>query len=115
MRKASRKTLKAKADRLFSQYIRNRGFCEWCGDVGNTLQTAHIFSRRFLVTRWEKLNSFCLCASCHFKAHHRPLEFAEFVKIYLGEEEYFRLMRKAKTSIKKINILAIIKKYQEII
>ena len=115
MRKLSRKGLKLKADRLFSAYIRSRGKCEWCGETNNTLQCAHIFSRRFLVTRWDELNALCLDAKCHFKAHHKPLEFAEFVKDHLGEKKYYKLMRKAKTSVKKVDLKEVCRKYTNLL
>ncbi|HEC67028.1 MAG TPA: hypothetical protein ENI23_17260 [bacterium] len=109
MRKPSRKTLKKNADRLFSQLIRNTGFCEWCGTKDkSTLQTAHIFSRRFLVTRWVPLNANCLCSACHFKAHERPVEYTEWLKEYLGEAVYEELRRMAKTSIKKVDLEEVI-------
>ncbi len=108
-RKMTRKGMKRKCDKLFSAYIRSRGACEWCGKSDDTLQCAHIFSRRYLVTRWDELNALCLCAGCHFKAHHKPLEFAEFVNDHLGEIRYLKLMKEAKRTIKYIDLEAIIK------
>lgn len=102
MRKASRKTLKRNADKLFSDLIRSRGICEWCGKQDNTLQTSHIFSRRFLVTRWLEINANCLCASCHFKWHQKPVEAVEWVKKHLGEDVYDELRRIAKTDTTKV-------------
>ncbi|MGI5828440.1 MAG: hypothetical protein ACOX6V_05470 [Patescibacteria group bacterium] len=93
MRKPTTKTLKLKADRLFSQLVRMRNVCEWCGAKNDTLQCAHVFSRKYLNTRWASLNCLCLCAKCHFKAHQEPVEFVEFVKKYLGEETYAELRR----------------------
>jgi 5-methylcytosine-specific restriction endonuclease McrA len=108
MRKPSKKTLKARADKLFSEYIRSIGKCEWCGAVNDTLQCAHVFSRAYLVTRWEPINANCLCASCHFKWHQQPVEAVEWVKEYLGEDVYDELRRVAKTSVKKIDLQQII-------
>ena len=115
MRKPSKKTLKARADKLFSAYIRSRGKCEWCGKSDDTLQTAHIFSRRFLVTRWDELNALCLDAKCHFRAHAEPLEFAEFVKRHLGSKTYNELRRKAKVCIDKVDVEEVIKKYTQLL
>lgn len=115
MRKASKKTLKNKADKLFSEFIRRKGYCEWCGKQDNTLQCAHIFSRRFLVTRWEPINAVCLCASCHFKWHQQPIEGVEWIKEYLGEDVYDELRRQAKTSVRKIDLeqqVELIKQYK---
>lgn len=93
-------TLKRKADKLFSQYIHLREKCEWCGKGGETLQTAHIFSRGILHMRYEELNVFLLCAGCHLKAHHEPLKFAEFCKEALGEDVYQELMQMRDRPIK---------------
>ena len=112
IKKPSKKTLKRKADKLFSAYIRNRGVCQWCGKSDDTLQTAHIFSRRFLVTRWDELNALCLDAKCHFRAHAEPLEFAEFVRKHLGDQAYNDLRRKAKTCMDKVDLQEIIKKLE---
>ena len=115
MRKISRKGLKRKADRIFSAWIRSEGACEWCGIRNDTLQCCHIFSRKYLVTRWEMDNAICMCAGCHFKSHAQPLEFAEFVKGYLGKKRYNALRRKAKTSIKKVDLNEIVQKYTKLL
>ena len=114
MRKMTRKGMKRKCDKLFSAYIRSKGFCQWCFKRDNTLQTAHIFSRQYLVTRWDHDNALCLCAGCHFKAHAQHLEFAEFVRKLYGTKKYNALRRKAKTSIKKVDLEKIIKKYTKL-
>ena len=100
-KKPAKKTIKRKADKLFSEFIRSKGYCEWCGKKDGTLQTSHIFSRRFLVTRWEPINAVCLCAACHYKWHDRPVEGVEWVKEYLGEEIYNELRTLAKTGVNK--------------
>ena len=113
-KKPSRKTLKTKADKLFSERIRSEGRCEWC-DATTTLQCCHIFTRRYLVTRWDHNNALCLCSKCHFKGHEQPLEFAEFVKRLYGGKKYNALRRKAKTSIKKIDLQVIVDKYTKLL
>ena len=112
-KKPKKSTIKRKADRLFSAFIRSWGYCEWCGKTDSTLQTSHIFSRRFLVTRWEPINANCLCASCHFKWHHSPVEAVEWVKEYLGEEIYNELRRVAKTTVNKQIYDGLIEKIKE--
>jgi len=37
----------------------------------------------------------CLCAGCHFFGHKNPLQFAEFVKLWLGDYEYEQLKIRA--------------------
>lgn len=111
----NRTTIKRKADKLFSDYIRSRGKCEWCGrSNGVQLQTAHIFSRRFLITRWLPANAVCLCASCHRKAHDRPPDFVEWIKKHMGVDAYNTLRTTAKTKVDKTiynNLIERIKAY----
>ncbi len=75
-RKPSPKSLKAKADRLFSLLVRSRGFCEarWAHDRGligwhptcaGNLETSHMLSRRYSHTRCDPSNALCLCSSAH--------------------------------------------------
>lgn len=82
-RKPSKKTLKNKLDAIFSKVIRSLGHCEKCGETSN-LQCAHIYSRRFLNTRWDLENALCLCYKCHTWGHQRPLDFAKWVEEYIG-------------------------------
>lgn len=110
----TRKSLKAKADRVFSLYIRSQGACEWCLRTKDQvqLQCAHIFSRRYLSTRYSPTNVLCLCAACHRKAHDQPIEFAEFCKKHLGEDIYNELRYEARVKIGKPDYEAIISKYE---
>ena len=92
-----KKTLRTKADRLFSIYIRNRDkFCVRCGKSGN-LQCAHIISRAVLATRYDDENALTLCPNCHINfAHKNPLLFSEFIYKRLGEKKYWELIEKGK-------------------
>jgi hypothetical protein len=88
MRPPTKTSLRNKLDRLCSQIVRARGKCEKCGKKKN-LQSAHIFGRRFLNTRWLLENQLCLCPDCHINfAHQKPILFAEWVRKYLREEKY---------------------------
>jgi len=78
-------------DREFSLLIRSRGKCERCGNT-QTLQTAHVFSRRFLRIRWNPDNAFCFCCRCHWWAHDNPPFFTEFAKTRLGPKRYQDLL-----------------------
>ena len=92
---------KAKADKLFSLYIRSRGVCEACGDRDYTkLQTAHIVSRRFNATRVDPANAYAMCWKCHHHFTAWPLEFAAFVVKTKGQAEYDRLKAKAEAGVK---------------
>lgn len=109
MRKPTNKSLKAKADNLFSLYIRRNQVCEWCGTRNaNQYHCSHIFSRRYLVTRWHPLNANCLCARCHRKWHDKPVEAVEWIRSYLGDAVYEELRRIAKTSVEKQDVRQII-------
>jgi hypothetical protein len=110
MKKPTKTSLKAKADKLFSLWVREGGICERCGATKENvqLQAAHIFSRRYLVTRYDPLNAVCLDAKCHMWAHQNPVEFVEWLREYLGSDVYEELRYTAKTKILKPD-------YQEII
>ena len=85
-----------KLDKLFSQLIRSKGYCEKCGARNDTLQCCHIFSRSKRSVRWTKLNALCLCAKCHWWAHLNPILFTEFVRQHLGKTRYELLKTKAR-------------------
>lgn len=78
------------ADRLFSQLIRARGFCQRCGTTSN-LEACHVIGRRFFATRWDPENAFCACHECHAYLHAHP----DVLKAWIGEDEYSRLHLKA--------------------
>lgn len=103
--KSNIKPLKSKADKLFSEWARRGGKCEWCNKTNARFEAAHIFSRRYVSTRYEPLNILCLCSACHRKWHDQPTEAVEWVKGYLGEEVYNELRRIAKTRVVKSNEL----------
>jgi len=92
MKKQSKKNLKRKLDKLFSEKIRSKGRCEWCG-ARDTLQACHIITRKILKLRWEEKNALCLCAKCHRHAHDKPIVFAEQVKKIKGIEIYKWLIK----------------------
>lgn len=83
-KKVSKKSLTHKLDIVFSKVVRSVGRCERCSS-SHELQCAHIYSRRYVHTRWHSLNALALCASCHFWAHQNPRDFAKFVNELLGE------------------------------
>lgn len=62
---------------LFSKFIRKLDHCERCAKTSKQaqLQTAHIYSRRYVNLRYDINNVLCLCASCHRWAHDNPLDF----------------------------------------
>ena len=62
-----------KLDKKWSETVKQRdGKCLRCYKTVN-LQSAHIFLRRHLGTRWDKNNGITLCAGCHlFWGHQEP-------------------------------------------
>lgn len=91
-----RKKLIEKLDKKWSLAIKQRDkICILCKKDWN-LQSAHIFSRSHLGTRWNITNGLCLCGGCHiFFAHKNPIEFSELVRLRLGEERYQKLRQEA--------------------
>lgn len=80
MKKPSRKTLKAKCDRLFSEKVRQVGMCELAGldDVqcNGNLQCMHIVGRAHHALRWDSFNAICGCAAHHIFYTNNPTLFA---------------------------------------
>jgi len=76
MAKTTTSKLKAKLDKLFSEYIRkrdsdHRGICKCisCGKeapaFGGSIHAGHFMSRRHLATRWDEKNVNGQCAGCN--------------------------------------------------
>lgn len=114
MRKPSLTQLKRKADKLFSQIVRRKGFCERCLRSSN-LQCAHIVSRTNKNLRWNLDNAVCLCYRCHFHwAHRNPLEFTEWVRTNFPIQYAFLMREKNKPDLNvRQTIQFTIKKLEE--
>lgn len=98
MKKPTVKTLRDKADRLWSQLIRQRdGACRRCGRGQGevVLQAAHVISRRYKAIRWDDRNGICLCVGCHHWAHMQPIEFDWWVRDLIGGKTYETLRTEA--------------------
>lgn len=93
------KGIRGKATRLHAIVIRQRGACQNCGST-DTLQAAHIISRRYAATRCDPNNAFCLCATCHRRFTEWPLEFHDFVIDHIGADGYDDLRAKAMAGVK---------------
>lgn len=93
-----KKTLRAKADSMFSKLIRARdGSCERCGNPDN-LQCAHVWSRRYLSTRWDERNALALCRGCHVYFTMHPAHWHEWIVERMGQAQYEALRKRAITS-----------------
>lgn len=114
--KASAKTLRKKADRLWSQAVRARGYCERCGKRPPevNLQGAHIIPRRYLKTRWDISNGLSLCAADHVYFTHFPLQFEDWVIAYIGEEKFRALRRQALDTVGKVDYHEVIATLEEV-
>lgn len=84
VRKTPRSKLRRMADKLWSLIVRAAGKCRLCGKAEG-LQAAHGFSRRYLGTRWDLRNGWCLCAGCHKTMGYRAIEWDAFMREELGE------------------------------
>lgn len=88
---------KNKCDRLFSQLVRSVGYCEKCGRSEDVqLQCAHWISRRYVHTRTDPDNAFCLCAACHRWFTDHPTEWGRWAVEQRGEDVYARLFEASK-------------------
>ncbi len=76
--KKTKKTWKRQLDKLWSDIIRSKGYCEWCGNIGKNAH--HVIGRTNYSLRWDIRNGCFLCVSCHFKAHNDPLGFTKFFR-----------------------------------
>lgn len=110
------KTAKNHATRLHSMIVRDRGVCEarhWPGECKGKLETAHIISRRYSVTRTKLDNAFCMCSSHHMRFTEWPVEFSEFVTETIGAEKYQELSDTAQNGY-KIDWIAELERLEEI-
>lgn len=83
---------KAKATKLHSVLVRQRGVCARCRlPDPSKLQCAHIISRRYSATRCLLDNAWCLCASCHFTVDTHADEKLQLVGCTIGETRYYAL------------------------
>lgn len=75
-------------DSLFTKCIQQRahGRCEFCGKLGT--DTAHVYSRANLWSRWYQDNAFWLCHDCHLASDRDRKTFRAKVQEIYGEERY---------------------------
>ena len=78
----NRKGWKRKADRLLSEYIKQRdnNTCQKCGKKHAQMHPHHLISRGVSVLRHDPKNLVLLCPACHFFAHHRSIEFTKWLE-----------------------------------
>lgn len=78
-----------KADRAFSDYIRERDgwTCQTYGcrksrAGGDVMQCGHLFTRKNYSTRWDEDNAKCQCAGCNLRHEYDP---SPFTKTFLDK------------------------------
>jgi 5-methylcytosine-specific restriction endonuclease McrA len=87
----------AEADRLFSQWIRQRDrVCQECGAQAG-LQCAHLWSRRYRALRWDEEGAVALCLRCHKQFTEDPAAWNAWIRARRGDEEFWRLNARART------------------
>ena len=111
MAKSTTSKLKAKLDKLFSEYIRkrdsdHRGICKCisCGKeaeaFGGSTHAGHLFSRRYLSTRWDEKNENSQCAYCNTFLNGNQLKAARGVDAKWGEGTVDELESRIHTTVK---------------
>jgi len=95
------KSLKAKADRLFSLYIRKRdkNKCVLCNSHKD-IQCGHLIKRGKMATRYDEINCHALCSSCNYKDNFEHDHYVLwFLKSY-GALPYQDLVDRSKLLVK---------------
>ncbi len=99
MRVKSKKYIKNKLDRLWSEIIRSGGNCEICGKP--TKDPHHVIGRKNLSTRWDLRNGVRLCFQHHTggnkSAHNDPLWFIDWFKEHRPEDYEYLIKKKNET------------------
>lgn len=94
-----------KFDRLFSKLIRTRDqhTCQRCGATAETskIDCSHFWGRRHQATRYDPLNACAHCFVCHRYLGENPIEFARWVRKYLGDVLYDELEQKHQRIVKR--------------
>lgn len=119
-KKASDSYLNKELDKLWSQAVRKKGYCEYClrKPPEVVLHAHHIYSRRHYQTRWDLRNGVCLCNGCHlYKAHKDIQEFSDWVRAHFGST-HIELLKNEVNSLffghskdQKLKMIEDLKKY----
>lgn len=73
------KGLPGKTKKLYAQWVRLYGKCEYSGEPDLPLNCTHIISRSYSRTHCDPRNTFCMSASQHAIFTKNPLDFAAYV------------------------------------
>jgi len=99
-----RRGIKTKLDKLWSLAVKAKagGKCELCFSVG-ALNSHHIFSRRFMGTRFDVSNGVCLCIGHHFEAHQKSSVFTLKILKKRGDAWHDALQLKSQKITKNLD------------
>jgi hypothetical protein len=110
----SKRTLKGKADILWSKIIRNKAgnVCEWCGRTSGKMDAHHVKGKPNGTLRYELRNGVCLCFNCHrIKCHGTDPDL---------NQEYLNWIRKYKaddwdylSGLKNVEVTTSVKWYKD--
>ena len=108
------------ADKWFSKCVRERAnwTCEHCltpyPSGSGSVQCSHLFSRRHNATRYDPLNAFCHCVSCHIRLGSDPVNFTKWADSRLGPKKVESLYVRSGMTLKlsKVDKAFIAKHYQ---
>lgn len=91
------------ADTAFSNCLRaaHDNTCEMCGKQGR-MELSHVFSRRHMSIRYDKLNANCLCNYCHRQWHESPLAAEQWFTQMFGRGRFELLVEKKNQKAKGI-------------
>jgi len=103
------KSLKTKADKVFSLFIRNRdgNKCVLCGSTKN-VQNGHLIKRGKMSVRYNTWNCHALCSQCNYRDNFEPWHYVNwFLSFYdnqgigkHGQGNYEFLINKSKQLVK---------------
>lgn len=96
------------ADKFFSLYIRTRGSDGWynhcytCGvkQTIQDLQCGHFISRRFVNTRWNKLNCWPQCNTCNVEKKGNLKVYEALLRVHYGDAAIDQLKQLANSGDK---------------
>lgn len=118
-KKIKKSTLKNKADKLFSLWVRRVGVCELAGKdtihCGGNLQTMHIFTRGITSLRYNPINVVCGCAGHHVYYTFHPEDWVALVAKWFPEKWEW-LIHHREDKVKKTEDLyrEVIEKYKKL-
>lgn len=108
-RKPTLKTIKRKADKVFSEYIRKlrsdssgRCICVTCGTIKpvKEMQNGHYFPRNRLGTRFHEDNCHPQCPSCNVFKHGNYTAYAAFMYNKYGKQKVEHLEMLSRKALK---------------